>query len=180
MARLDLGGLRDLWYRIDDIFARLTEAGGSFTWSSPNLTLNSVAGGTLDTVNLGNGLAEDTEAAHSLEASGFKLTLKSVAGTVLTNALDLTAQAKTALNGYFARGLTWSSSTGKLTLDAGDGTDLDSVTISIPSTSGLADEAWVKRSFISSAGISASGNTFTITFYDGDGNYQDSVSFTVS
>lgn len=180
MARLDLGGLRDLWYRIDDIFARLTEAGGSFTWSSPSLTLNSVAGGTLDTVNLGNGLAEDSEAAHSLEASGFKLTLRSVTGAALTSALDLTAQAKTALNNYFGRKLSWTSSTGKLALQGNDGTELDSVTISVPSTSGLADESWVRRSFMASAGISVSGRTFTITFYDGDGNYQDSVSFTVN
>lgn len=180
MARLDLGGLRDLWYRIDDIFARLTEAGASFTWSSPNLTLNSAAGGTLDTVNLGNGLAEDSEAAHSLEASGFKLTLRSVTGAVLTSALDLTAQAKTALNNYFGRKLSWTSSTGKLALQGNDGTELDSVTINVPSTRGLADADWVKRNFVSSAGISVSGNTFTITFYDGNGDVEDHVSFTIS
>lgn len=180
MARLDLGGLRDLWYRIDDIFARITEAAGSIALSGTSLVLSSVAGGTLSTVDLDGTFATDAEAAHSLEASGFKLTLKSVTGAVLTSALDLTAQAKTALNNYFGRKLSWTSSTGKLALQGNDGTELDSVTISVPSTSGLADESWVRRSFMASAGISVSGSTFTITFYDGDGNYQDSVSFTVN
>lgn len=84
MARLDLGGLRDLWYRIDDIFARLTEAGRSFSWSGTTLTLNSAAGGALDSVDLNSGLASDAEAAHSLSLSNSSLVLKSVSGATLS------------------------------------------------------------------------------------------------
>lgn len=84
MARLDLGGLRDLWYRIDDIFARLTEAAHSFTWSGTTLTLNSAAGGALDSVDLNSGLASDAEAAHSLSLSNSSLVLKSVSGATLS------------------------------------------------------------------------------------------------
>lgn len=84
MARLDLGGLRDLWYRIDDIFARLTEAGRSFSWSGTTLTLNSAAGGALDSVDLNSGLASDAEAAHSLSLSDSSLVLKSVSGATLS------------------------------------------------------------------------------------------------
>lgn len=47
-------------------------------------------------------------------------------------------------------------------------------------TSGLASYDWVKENFIASAGISASGNTITIEFYNGNGISIDSVSFTVS
>lgn len=84
MARLDLGGLRDLWYRIDDIFARLTEAGRSFSWSGTTLTLNSAAGGALDSVDLNSGLASDAEAAHSLSLENSSLVLKSVSGATLS------------------------------------------------------------------------------------------------
>lgn len=47
-------------------------------------------------------------------------------------------------------------------------------------TSGLASYDWVKDNFIASAGISASGSTITIDFYNGNGVAIDSVSFTVS
>lgn len=47
-------------------------------------------------------------------------------------------------------------------------------------TSGLASYEWVMENFIASAGISASGSTITIEFYNGNGVSIDSVSFTVS
>ena len=47
-------------------------------------------------------------------------------------------------------------------------------------TSGLASYDWVKENFIASAGISASGSTITIEFYNGNGVRIDSVSFTIS
>lgn len=83
MARLDLGGLRDLWYRIDDIFARLTEAAHSLSWNGTTLTLNAAAGNQLSSVNLDSGLASDAEAAHSLSLSDSSLVLKSVSGATL-------------------------------------------------------------------------------------------------
>lgn len=47
-------------------------------------------------------------------------------------------------------------------------------------TSGLASYEWVKENFIASAGISASGSTITIEFYNGNGASIDSVSFTIN
>jgi hypothetical protein len=72
--------MRDFWYRIGDIFARKTEAGGSLSWDGTNLSLNSVAGGTLDTEDLSDGLAKESEAAHtmSLDLANSVLILKSV------------------------------------------------------------------------------------------------------
>lgn len=84
MARLDLGGLRDLWYRIDDIFARLTEAAHSLSWNGTTLTLNAAAGNQLSSVNLDSGLASDAEAAHSVSLSDSSLVLKSVSGATLS------------------------------------------------------------------------------------------------
>lgn len=84
MARLDLGGLRDLWYRIDDIFARLTEAAHSLSWNGTTLTLNAAAGNQLSSVNLDSGLATDAQAAHSLSLSNSSLVLKSVSGATLS------------------------------------------------------------------------------------------------
>lgn len=80
MARLDLGGLRDLWYRIDDIFARLTEAAGSIALSGTSLVLSAVSGGTLSTVDLNGTFATDAEAGHSLSWNSPNLTLNSVNG----------------------------------------------------------------------------------------------------
>lgn len=37
-----------------------------------------------------------------------------------------------------------------------------------------------KSDYIANAGIELVGNTITITFYDGNGNERDAVSFTVS
>lgn len=99
MSRLDDWGLREFWYRIGDIFARKTEAGGSLSWGGTTLGLVSVAGGSLDSVDLNNGLASDAEAAHSLSNNGATLTLSSVNNTALstvnlTNAIESIATAK--------------------------------------------------------------------------------------
>lgn len=80
MSHIDDWGMREFWYRIGDIFARRTEAGGSLSWDGSNLSLNSVAGGTLDTEDLSDGLATESEAAHtmSLDLANSVLILKSV------------------------------------------------------------------------------------------------------
>ena len=180
MARLDMTGLVDLWNRIGDVFARRLEAAGSMALSGTSIVMSSLTGSQLASVDLGNTFATDGEAAHSLTASNFALTLSSVTGAVLTNALDLTAQAKAALNGYFARGLTWNGSTGNLTLNAGDGTSLDTVNISIPSLTGYATQDYVLNNAICSAGITfePSTNLIKITFYNGKGVEVDSVAWT--
>lgn len=81
MTRLDLSGLRDLWYRIDDIFARLTEAVGSISWNSPTLSWTMASGGSGGSVNLSNGLATDDEAAGSIGVNGTTIYLYNVKGT---------------------------------------------------------------------------------------------------
>lgn len=127
MARLDLGGLRDLWYRIDDVFARRTEAAHRFTWSGTTLTLNSAAGGALDSVNLNSGLASDAEAAHSLSLSNSLLVLKSVSGTTLaTVSLSGLMQTSTA-NDRFGRALRLSGK--RLSLINYAGTEISHVTL---------------------------------------------------
>ena len=81
MSHIDDWGMRDFWYRIGDIFARKTEAGGSLSWDGTHLSLNSVAdGGTLDTEDLSDGLAKESEAAHTLtlDLANSVLILKSV------------------------------------------------------------------------------------------------------
>lgn len=85
MARLDLGGLRDLWYRIDDIFARLTEAAGSIALSGTSLVLSAVSGGTLSTIDLDGTFATDAEAGHSLALDANTLRLRNVGGTNLSS-----------------------------------------------------------------------------------------------
>lgn len=139
MARLDLGGLRDLWYRIDDIFARLTEAAHSFTWSGTTLTLNSAAGGALDSVDLNSGLASDAEAAHSLSLSNSSLVLKSVSGatlstvslsTLINNAVSSGTSGlmhTSTANDRFGHSLSLSGK--RLSLISYDGTEISHVTL---------------------------------------------------
>lgn len=139
MSRLDDWGLRELWYRIGDIFARRNEAGASLSFDGSSLSLNSVSGGYLDSVNLDNGLATDSEAGHSLGIDGRTITLYNVNG----------------------------SQVGR------------SVTVPNTDVSDKANVAWVRDNCIGSVGLSKVNKTIIITFYDLNGNYQDSVSFTV-
>ena len=138
MSYLSHNGLTKLWNKVDAVFARLTEAAHSLSWSGTNLTLKSCTGSSLSTVDLRDGLASDSEAGHTLSITGRTITLNSVSGTALS-----------------------------------------SVSVPEQSLSGYATQDWVKQNFFASASISVSGNTFTITFCDGNGTYEDSVSFTV-
>lgn len=180
MAYMDTEKMTELWQHIAETFARRVKSIGSIVFSGTSLAWSNVDGTQLGSVDLGDTFATDAEAAHSLSASGFKLTLSSVTGAALTSALDLTAQAKTALNGYFARGLTWSSSTNKLTLDAGDGTDLDSVTIPIPDLTDYATKTYVGTHAITQVVYEGrTSNTITLGFYNDYGTQLDTVSFYV-
>lgn len=84
MARLDLGGLHDLWYRIDDIFCRLSEAIGSISFSGTTLSWSRANGAAAGSVNLDNVFATDAQAAHSLRLNGKSLSLVSCDGTILS------------------------------------------------------------------------------------------------
>lgn len=87
MARLDLGGMRDLWYRIDDIFCRLSEAIGSISFSGTTLSWSRANGAAAGSVNLDNVFATNAQAAHSLLLNGKRLSLVSCDGTVLSTVI---------------------------------------------------------------------------------------------
>ena len=105
MARLDLGGLRDLWYRIDDIFARLTEAIGSISFSGTTLSWNYASGASAGSVNLDNTFATDAQAAHSLSLAESSLVLKSVSGATLSTVSLSTLLSQAVSSGIAGSGL---------------------------------------------------------------------------
>lgn len=140
MSRLDDWGLRELWYRIGDIFARKTEAGGSLSWGGTTLGLTSVAGGSLGSVNLNDGMATDSEATYSISISGTTITISNAAGTV-SSQIDIGGAINTAIqsatgnfltqneaDARYARGLILAGK--NLTLkNAGDGPIGNTVTL---------------------------------------------------
>lgn len=93
--RLDLGGMRDLWYRIDDIFTRLTEAIGSISFSGTTLSWNYASGASAGSVDLNSTFATDAElaskAGHSLGASGMTIILYNGNGSQISSASIATA-----------------------------------------------------------------------------------------
>ena len=145
MSRLDDWGLREFWYRIGDIFARKTEAGGSLSWDGGStLGLTSVAGGSLGSVNLDNGMATDAEATYSISISGTTITISNAAGTVtddcnigdaISNAITAALNdnpknflTQNAADARYARGLILAGK--NLTLkNAGDGPIGNTVTL---------------------------------------------------
>lgn len=131
MAWLDNIGLGQLWDRISAIFARKTEAGGSFGWNGTTLTLYAVAGNTLDSENLDNGLATDAQAAHNLSLSDSSLVLTSVSGATLATVslADLINSAVSSGVGALNYGRYLSISGKTLTLYDQHNHYLDSVTL---------------------------------------------------
>ena len=99
MARLDLGGLRDLWYRIDDIFCRLSEAIGSISFSGTTLSWSRANGAAAGSVNLDSVFATDAQAAHGLSLSNSSLVLRSVSGATLS-----TVSLSTLINNAVSNG----------------------------------------------------------------------------
>lgn len=165
MARLDLGGLRDLWYRIDDIFARLTEAAGSISWSSPTLTLHSVAGGSLGSVNLNDGLATDAEAGHSLSfnSGNGNVTLKNVNGGGLSS-VDL--DTRYATRGQAAHTLSRDGNT--LYLNDVDGGTNSTVTLpAVPDVSGFIHASTANARYGHSLYYNSSTKQLSLISYDG-------------
>lgn len=79
MSYLDEVGLGQLWGRIDAVFARLTEAGGSLSFANGVLSLISISGNnTLDSENLDDRYPTKDQAAASLEVSNGRLYIKDV------------------------------------------------------------------------------------------------------
>lgn len=139
MARLDLGGLRDLWYRIDDIFCRLSEAIGSISFSGTTLSWSRANGAAAGSVNLDGVFATDAQAAHSLSLSNSSLVLKSVSGATLS-----TVSLSTLINNAVSSGTSGLMHTGtandrfghslslngkRLSLISYDGTEISHVTL---------------------------------------------------
>lgn len=85
MARLDLGGLHDLWYRIDDIFCRLSEAIGSISFSGTTLSWRHANGSSAGSADLGATFATRNQAGSSLRLSGKRLSLISYDGTEISH-----------------------------------------------------------------------------------------------
>ena len=161
MTRLDLSGLRDLWYRIDDIFCRLTEAIGSISFSGTTLSWSYASGSPAGSVDLDQTFAKDTEAAGSIVTSGdHSLQLKNVNGSNLGSSVDVYS----LLSDDFATGLSVSGST--LYIDSGTGGHLDNVTLPATDFYATSDK---------------SGNVVTIDFWTrGSGDHITSVNFNVS
>ena len=82
MSYLDEIGLGQLWQRVDDVFARLTEAAHSMSFNSNDgvLKLFSCTGGELDSEDLDTRYPTKDEAAASLELSGNTLYINDVSG----------------------------------------------------------------------------------------------------
>ena len=158
MTRLDLSGLRDLWYRIDDIFARLSEAIGSITFSGTTLSWYFANGTFSDSIDLDTVFAKDTEAAGSMVASGdHSLQLKNVSGSNLGSTVDV----YTLLSDDFGVGLSVSGST--LYLDNANGSHLDSAPL--PSTGSFA----TKSQAIGDVSIKREGNSIVLRAWTVDG-----------
>ena len=66
MSYLDEIGLGQLWQRVDDVFARLTEAAHSMSFSDGVLTLFSCTDGELDSEDLDSHFANHDEAVNYL------------------------------------------------------------------------------------------------------------------
>ena len=83
MSRLDTSGMRSLWYRIGDIFARKAHAVGSLSLVVTTLNWLNIDGSALGNINLGNTFATRSQAGHSLSIANRTITLHSVDNTNL-------------------------------------------------------------------------------------------------
>lgn len=83
MSRLDTSGMRSLWYRIGDIFARKAHAVGSLSLVGTALNWLNIDGSALGNIDLGGTFATRLQAGHSLSITGRTITLYSVNNTSL-------------------------------------------------------------------------------------------------
>lgn len=172
MAFLDETALGELWARIGQVFARLTQAVGDVVYEDTVLKVYK-ADGTLDaSYSLDDGLATDVEAASAegLSRDGMTLKLQSVDGSKsssvsLSDALDSRYGADLSMNGR------------TLSLKSKSGADLRSVTIPDTDISGKMDTTTANTRFIASAGIKREGDMYVISFYDGNNDFKNSVSW---
>lgn len=130
MSWLDDIGLGQLWDRISAIFARKTEAGGSFTFDGGTIYLIAVAGGTLDSENLDTYFANHDEAVSylGLGSDGHTLYAYDVNGHANGNGIDI-ASASGASSINYGRYISYNSRTKVLTLTDQSGNYLDSTTL---------------------------------------------------
>lgn len=130
MSYLDEIGLGQLWQRVDDIFARLTEAVGSMSFSDGVLTLFSCANDSLDSENLDNYFASHDEAVNhlGLGADGHTLYAYDCENNTNGNGINLAA-ASGADSINYGRYLSLSADGKTITLYDQHNHYLDSVTL---------------------------------------------------
>jgi hypothetical protein len=124
MSYMDEPGMNAFWDQIDNVFARLSEAVGSARLDNgTTLVLLAVNGNTLQSINLSDGLAADSEAAGKFEF---------VNGILIIKAVDDTPLKQIDFDARYARSLSYDSSTKVLSLKNGNGVTIpnSSVTLS--------------------------------------------------
>lgn len=129
MAWLDDIGLGQLWDRISSVFARKTEAGGSFTFAEGILSLISVSGDTLDSENLDRRFANHDEAANHVDMVNGLLYAIDCNGNTNGNGVDIAGAAGTSSLRYGAS-LDYNPRTKILTLLDQNGNQLDTANLS--------------------------------------------------
>lgn len=130
MSYLNGQGLNALWSQIDDVFARLSEAGHNIALADTTITLYAVDGTALASINLNSKFPTTSQAAGSLSLSGNTLSLLAVDGSS-RNSVDLSntgggitlAQA----NALYGKSLSISGKT--LYLRNANGAELNHVTL---------------------------------------------------
>ena len=173
MAYLDETALGELWARIGETFARLTQAIGRVVKQDTTLYIYK-ANGTLDaSYNLDDGLATDAQAAAAdgLTMSGTSLKLANCDGAQKSN-VDLATNLDPRYGGTLA------ISGQSLSLKAKNGTNLNSVTLPTTDTQPIYDH--IKRYCASSVQVQASGTTVTVTLYNGENHVLDYDSATIT
>lgn len=99
MSYLNGHGLNSLWAQIDDVFARLSEAGHNIALADTTITLYAVDGTALASIDLNSKFPTKTQAAGSLSMSGSSITLKAVDGTQLSS-VDIGNAISSATSGF--------------------------------------------------------------------------------
>lgn len=114
MSYLNGQGLNALWSQIDEVFARLSEAGHNIALADTTITLYAVDGTALASINLNSKFPTTSQAAGSLSLSGNTLSLLAVDGSS-RGSVDLSSTgggiAASTANGRFGNSLNKSGNT---------------------------------------------------------------------
>lgn len=129
MSYLDEIGLGQLWQRVDDVFARLTEAAHSMSFSDGVLTLFSCTDEELDSENLDSHFANHDEAVRNLGVSNGRLYAYDCNGNQNGNSINLkSASGVSDINYAWSLGIDGK----KLYLKDKDGNEISGSSITLP------------------------------------------------